>query len=181
VCTQYSDTARLSGDPEPNEGATSSSSAGSAAARAGVASLPREALCDRVLAPALPRCPLDPTLWDVVPGRFPADATRELLPVLAVGLPVDVLADFPLAGAALPDLADFAEATWLPADALLGLASLPVATRLTALETFAAKEKSGTSRRPAAIPPPSQMNLRRLAEDKPLPSSSGSVIPPPWV
>lgn len=116
-----------------------------------------------------------------VPGFLPAEARCALLPVLAwvVDLAVDLLVVCAVVAAELAGLAGLAEAARLAADGFAGL-PLPVATRLTALETFAANENSGTSKRPAASPPPSQMNLRRLAEDKPLPSSSGSVTPPPW-
>jgi hypothetical protein len=56
----------------------------------------------------------------------------------------------------------------------------PVDAFFAALETLAANESSGRSRRLATTPPPSHMNLLRLAEGTPIPSSSGSVIPPPW-
>jgi hypothetical protein len=60
------------------------------------------------------------------------------------------------------------------------LAEDPLDAFFTAPETLAANESSGRSRRLATTPPPSHMNFLRLAEDTPVPSSSGSVIPPPW-
>ncbi|MFN8602398.1 MAG: hypothetical protein U0842_18210 [Candidatus Binatia bacterium] len=88
---------------------------------------------------------------------------------------------------------DFAEAVaFEPADracvavfppCFAGVAALvddPVDAFFTAPENLAANESSGRSRRLATTPPPSHMNCLRLAEDTPIPSSSGSVIPPPW-